>query len=73
MKEFTLDGELDLPRSRSEVFAFFADAHNLQIITPPWLKFKVLTPIPIVMHPGTLIDYRITVHGLRIRWRTEIS
>ncbi len=73
MKEFTLDCELDLPRPRSEVFAFFADAHNLQIITPPWLKFEVLTPAPIVMRSGTLIDYRITVHGLSIRWRTEIA
>ena len=73
MKEFTLHCELSLPRPLSEVFSFFADAHNLQIITPPWLKFEVLTPAPIVMRSGTLIDYRITVHGLPIRWRTEIA
>ena len=73
MKEFTLQTELWLPRPRDEVFAFFADARNLEILTPPWLKFEVLTPTPIEMRPGTLIDYRIRVHGFPIRWRTEIT
>ena len=73
MKEFTFHTELWLPRPRHEVFAFFANAHNLQTITPPWLNFEVLTPEPITMRPGALIDYRIRVHGLPIRWRTEIT
>lgn len=73
MKEFTLQAELRFPRPLGEVFSFFADAHNLQSITPSWLKFEALTPAPIVMRPGTLIDYRITVHGLPIHWRTEID
>lgn len=73
MKEFKFHAELWLPRSRDEVFAFFADAYNLQILTPPWLKFDVLTPAPIAMRPGALIDYRIHVHGFPIRWRTEIT
>jgi ligand-binding SRPBCC domain-containing protein len=73
MKEFTLHTELWLPRPRGEVFPFFADARNLETITPPWLKFEVLTPAPIEMRPGTLIDYRIRVHGIPIRWRTEIA
>lgn len=72
MGEFTFDTELWLPRPRAEVFPFFADAHNLQTLTPPWLKFEVLTPAPITLRPGVLIDYRITVHGFPIRWRTEI-
>ncbi len=46
MNEFTLQTELWLPRSRDEVFAFFADAWNLEMLTPPWLKFEVLTPAP---------------------------
>lgn len=70
---FHFHDELWLPRSQDEVFPFFADAANLGEITPPWVKFQVLTPRPIVMQAGTLIDYRIRVHGLPIRWRTEIT
>ncbi len=73
MKEFTFEAETCVPHPRSEVFPFFAEARNLQTLTPPWLKFEVLTPAPIVLRAGTLIDYRITVHGLTIRWRTEIA
>lgn len=73
MKEFGFQSETCVPRPRSEVFPFFAEARNLQTLTPPWLKFEVITPAPIVMRAGTLIDYRITVHGLPIRWRTEIA
>lgn len=73
MREFMIQTELWLPRPRHEVFPFFAEARNLEVLTPPWLKFEVLTPAPIVMRPGTLIDYRITVHGLPLRWLTEIA
>jgi ligand-binding SRPBCC domain-containing protein len=73
MREFTLQTKLWLPRPLAEVFPFFAEARNLETLTPPWLKFEVLTPSPIVLRPGTLIDYRITVHGFPIRWRTEIA
>jgi ligand-binding SRPBCC domain-containing protein len=73
MQEFTLQTELWLPRPSNEVFPFFAEARNLERLTPPWLKFEVLTPSPISMQPGTLIDYRIRVHGFPLRWRTEIA
>jgi ligand-binding SRPBCC domain-containing protein len=73
MKTFTFTAELWLPRLRAEVFAFFGEARNLETITPPWLRFEVLTPAPIVMQTGTLIDYRIRIHGIPIRWRTEIT
>lgn len=73
MKEYTLQTELWLPRPRDEVFAFFSEARNLESLTPPWLKFEVLTPGPIEMRPGALIDYRIRIHGIPFRWRTEIT
>ena len=73
MKEFLLQTELWLPRPRDEIFPFFAEARNLETITPSWLNFEVLTPAPIQMRPGTLIDYRIRVHGVPFRWRTEIA
>lgn len=61
----------DLPVE--QIFDYFGDAGNLEAITPPWLHFKVLTPQPIKMHPGTLIDYKLRLHMVPIRWRTEIS
>ena len=72
MNEFLFEAEQWLARPLSEVFPFFSEARNLEVLTPPWLKFEVLTPAPIAMKPGTLIDYRIKVHGIPIRWRTEI-
>lgn len=73
MKEFSFHAELWLPRPRGEVFDFFSDAHNLEAITPPWVRFEVLTQAPIAMRAGALIDYRIRVHGILIAWRTEIT
>jgi ligand-binding SRPBCC domain-containing protein len=60
-------------RGLDEVFEFFSRARNLQALTPPWLRFEVLTPEPIEMHLGTIIDYRLRVHGLPLRWRSRIE
>jgi ligand-binding SRPBCC domain-containing protein len=65
--------EVWLPLSPVELFPFFADASNLETLTPPWLSFKILTPTPIAVGEGTLIDYRLRVHGIPLRWRTRIN
>lgn len=73
MKIFIFESELQLARPVSEVFPFFADARNLQALTPDWLNFEVLTPGPVELRVGALIDYRLRVHGLPLRWRTHIK
>lgn len=61
-----------VPTPISEVFPFFADAHNLQLLTPPWLRFRILTAA-IEMRPGALIDYQLRLHGIPLGWRTIIT
>ena len=67
------ESELWLSVPRAKVFPFFVDARNLEVLTPPWLKFQILTPGEIPMHTGTIIDYQLRIHGLSVRWRTEIT
>jgi ligand-binding SRPBCC domain-containing protein len=60
-------------RPLDEVFAFFAEAGNLERLTPPWLSFRVLTPEPVQMDAGTLIDYRLRLHGIPLGWTSQIE
>jgi ligand-binding SRPBCC domain-containing protein len=62
-----------LPRPPQDVFPFFADAFNLEAITPPWLRFRVVTPEPVTMAEGTLLEYRLRLRGVPIRWLTRIA
>ncbi|HEV7495477.1 SRPBCC family protein [Baekduia sp.] len=73
MKVFTLSREQSLPGRPEEVFPFFADARNLQAITPPLLRFEVVTPGEIPMRVGTLIQYRLTLRGIGVNWLTSIQ
>jgi ligand-binding SRPBCC domain-containing protein len=68
-----LTRQQQLPGSPDAVFEFYADAFNLEAITPPWLRFRVVTPGPIAMTAGTLIEYRLALHRLPIRWLTRIE
>ena len=62
-----------VPVAIEETFAFFAEAANLERLTPSWLSFSIRTPHPIVMGVGTVIDYRISMRGLPLPWRSRID
>jgi ligand-binding SRPBCC domain-containing protein len=73
MTVHTLTRHTRLAQPIDRVFAFFADAANLEAITPPWLGFRILTPPPIDMREGALIEYSIRVRGIPMRWVTRIE
>jgi len=73
MKLFTFHSELWLSHPLEKVFPFFAAAENLEVLTPAFLKFQMLTPKPILMAVGTRIQYRIKIHGIPVRWESEIT
>jgi ligand-binding SRPBCC domain-containing protein len=73
MRIHEFQSELWLPLSPKNLFPFFADAANLNALTPPWLNFYIATPRPITMREGVLIDYRLRVRGVPLRWRTRIN
>jgi ligand-binding SRPBCC domain-containing protein len=73
MKPHTIVRTTLIRKPLEEVFQFFSKAENLNLLTPPELEFKILTPLPIKMGVGTLIDYRIKLNGIPFNWKTEIS
>ena len=73
MKTCELISRLKICRSLEEVFPFFADASNLNLLTQEWLNFLILTPSPIMMKEGREIDYRLRLHGIPLRWRSRIK
>jgi ligand-binding SRPBCC domain-containing protein len=73
MRLHEFQSELWLPLSPEQLFPFFADAANLDALTPAWLHFQIVTAAPIELKAGALIDYRLRVHGLPLRWRTRIK
>ena len=73
MKIHVLEREQRLPGSPQEVFPFFADAANLEAITPAFLRFEIVTPRPIEMRVGALIQYRLRLRGIPVSWLTSIQ
>ncbi len=72
-RRHVLERTLVLPRPRDEVWAFFADPHNREAITPDFRRFHVVTPRPVATATGALIDYRLSLGGVPFRWRTRIE
>jgi len=72
-REYVLRSSQRFPGTPQEVFPFFSDARNLELITPESIRFRILTPVPIDMHEGTLIDYALRIRGIPVKWRTRIS
>jgi len=70
---YQLDSNTVVSATVGDVFSFFSDVGNLDKLTPPFLRFEILTSTPMVMRVGTLIDYRLRVRGLPIRWQSEIT
>ncbi len=73
MAEYVFDTSLVIDAPIDKVFAFFSDAANLERITPSELGFHILTPMPFEIQKGTLIDYKLSLHGIPMKWRTEIT
>lgn len=70
---YMLEREQFIPRPLDEVAAFFADAANLEVLTPAFLHFKIVTPLPITMRTGALIEYQIRLFGIPFGWQTRIE
>lgn len=73
MEIHTIEREQRLARPPDEVFGFFADARNLERITPTFLRFRLVGDVPDELGAGTLIRYRLRLHGIPIRWLTRIE
>jgi ligand-binding SRPBCC domain-containing protein len=73
MKTSVFETEQWLPLPTRDVFDFFSDAFSLELLTPPWLRFRVITPAPIEMQQGTVIDYRLKLRGIPVRWQSKIT
>jgi len=71
-KTYTMAFTQQVARPLPEVFNFFSRAENLEALTPPWLNFKILKAEPQPVQQGTLIHYSLRVHGIPLRWTSEI-
>lgn len=70
---YRLERTQQIQRPLDAVFSFFADATNLEAITPRFLRFRILSPTPVEMRAGARIDYAMSLFGMPVRWRTRIT
>ena len=73
MPDHHIHQEQIIPEARDTVFAFFSRPENLQDLTPPWLSFRIDSPLPILMEPGTHIRYRLRIKGVPVTWVSRIT
>lgn len=73
MKTHVLERTQIIERSLEDTFAFFSDAFNLEKITPEFLRFKILTPRPLAMRAGAIIEYSLSLFGVPFKWKTLIE
>jgi ligand-binding SRPBCC domain-containing protein len=73
MKIYHFQTQLWLPHRREKIFEFFSDPRNLERLTPAWLRFELVGISPTTQQWGTLIDYRLRIRGIPVRWQSEIS
>ena len=73
MRMHVFESEIEFEEPIERVFEFFSRAENLEELTPSWLNFRFLTPLPIEMRRGAEIEYRLRLHGIPVRWKTEIA
>ena len=73
MPDFSIDSSVTLRRPLEEVFDFFSKAENLGLLTPGWLRFQIVSPLPIEMKIGATIEYRIRLYGVPMKWSSEIT
>lgn len=73
MKSFQLHREQRLERPIEDVFEFFSDPANLEALTPAWMRFRIVGCSDVRLRAGTLIDYRLRVRGMPLRWRSKIT
>lgn len=73
MREHLLRREQVLEADPDDAFTFFSRAENLEAITPPWLRFRIADPAPSEIREGTMIRYRLRLHGIPVRWLTRIE
>ena len=72
-KVYTFYKEQFVPSDMDTVFDFFSRPENLEKITPSAMGFNIITPTPIEMKEGAIIDYTVKILGVPVRWRTMIT